>query len=152
MRKSTCRCGWWARSQKRAHPPVPATPRPRTRRSGRRWRRAIPTRPRKPWRRTLRARWAARRPAHPSRSRRARQRARPLAMKILFLGQLNNLEPWFNDVVTAVGEADQVILWDPDAPFGPQIRDSQEIVDQGGSVATRAMLDACAGAEVKLCQ
>ncbi len=73
-------------------------------------------------------------------------------MKILFLGQLNNLEPWFNDVVTAVGEADQVILWDPDAPFGPQIRDAQVVVDQGGSVATRAMIDAGAAAGVKLWQ
>src|SRR5258708_14530578 len=73
-------------------------------------------------------------------------------MKILFLGQLNNLEPWFNDVVTAVGEAGQVVLWGPDAPFGPQISDARVVVDQGGSVATRAMIDAGAAAGVKLWQ
>jgi phosphoglycerate dehydrogenase-like enzyme len=73
-------------------------------------------------------------------------------MKVLFLGQLNNLEPWFNDVVTAVGEAHQVVLWDADAPFGPQIRDAQVVVDQGGSVATRAMIEAGAKAGVKLWQ
>ena len=73
-------------------------------------------------------------------------------MKVLFLGQLNNLEPWFRDVVAAVGEAHQVVLWDADAPFGPQIRDAQVVVDQGGGVGTRAMIDAGAAAGVKLWQ
>jgi phosphoglycerate dehydrogenase-like enzyme len=73
-------------------------------------------------------------------------------MKVLFLGQLNNLEPWFSDVVTAVGAAHQVILWDAAAPFGPQIHDTQVVVDQGGSVGTRAMIDAGAHAGVKLWQ
>ena len=64
-----------------------------------------------------------------------------MRMKILFLGQPKNLEPWFGDVVTAVGEEHQVILWQADTPFGPQIDDIQVVVDQGGGMATRAMVD-----------
>jgi len=75
-----------------------------------------------------------------------------MRIKVLFLGQDNNLEPWFGDVVTAVGEAHQVVLWRADAPFGPQIRDTQVVVDQGGGVGTRAMVDAAADAGVKLWQ
>ena len=73
-------------------------------------------------------------------------------MKILFLGQPKNLEPWFGDVVTAVGEEHQVILWQADTPFGPQIDDIQVVVDQGGGMATRAMVDAGVAAGVKLWQ
>jgi phosphoglycerate dehydrogenase-like enzyme len=73
-------------------------------------------------------------------------------MKVLYLGQLNNLEPWFRDVVTAVGEEHEVVLWDADAPPGPQIRDAQVVVDQGGGVGSQATIDAAAGAGVKLWQ
>ncbi len=73
-------------------------------------------------------------------------------MKVLFLGQHNNLEPWFSDVVTAVDEAHEVVLWQADAPFEPQIRETQVVVDQGGGMATRAMVDAGAAAGVKLWQ
>ncbi len=75
-----------------------------------------------------------------------------MRIKVLFLGQDDNLEPWFGDVVTAAGKAHQVVLWRADAPFGPQIRDAQVVVDQGGGVGTRAMVDAAADAGVKLWQ
>jgi phosphoglycerate dehydrogenase-like enzyme len=73
-------------------------------------------------------------------------------MKVLFLGQRGNLEPWLRDVVTAIGEAHQVLLFDPQAPLGPQLRGIQVVVDQGGSVGTRATVDAAAEAGVKLWQ
>src|SRR5436190_2390359 len=73
-------------------------------------------------------------------------------MRVLFLGQLNNLEPWFSDVVKAVGEAHQMVLWNPTEPFGPQLGDAQVVVDQGGGMGTRAMIDAGAAADVKLWQ
>ena len=75
-----------------------------------------------------------------------------MRMKILFLGQPKNLEPWFGDVVAAVGEEHQVVLWQTDTPFGPQIDDVQVVVDQGGGMATRAMVDAGVAAGVKLWQ
>ena len=73
-------------------------------------------------------------------------------MKVLFLGQPNNLEPWLRDVVTALGEAHQVALYDAGAPLGPQLREVTVVIDQGGGVGTRATVDAAAGAGVKLWQ
>lgn len=73
-------------------------------------------------------------------------------MKVLFLGQLNNLEPWFSDVVRAVGEVHHVVLWNPAEPLGPQIADAQVVVDQGGGIGTRAIIDAGAAGGVKLWQ
>src|SRR6202011_2740837 len=73
-------------------------------------------------------------------------------MKVLFLGQRNNLEPWFGDVVAAVGGEHDVVLWDADAPLGPQINAAQVVVDQGGGVGSQATGDAAASAGVKLWQ
>jgi phosphoglycerate dehydrogenase-like enzyme len=73
-------------------------------------------------------------------------------MKVLFLGQSNNLEPWLRDVQTAVGEAHHVALYDAAAPFAPQLQDVLVVVDQGGAVGTHTMVDAAAAAGVKLWQ
>ena len=73
-------------------------------------------------------------------------------MKVLFLGQLQNLEPWFGDVVRAVGEGHEVTLYNPEAPLEAQLRGAEMIVDQGGAVGTRAIIDAAAQAGVKLWQ
>src|SRR5207249_3182611 len=66
-------------------------------------------------------------------------------MKVLFLGQSNNLEPWFGDVVRAVGEGHQVVLWQP-GTSGPHLDDVQVVVEQGGGVASRETIDAAADA------
>ncbi|HYR17564.1 MAG TPA: hypothetical protein VEQ67_25620, partial [Mycobacterium sp.] len=71
-----------------------------------------------------------------------------MRMKILFLGQPDNLEPWFRDVVAAVGVEHQVVLWQADSSFEPQIGNTQVVVDQGGGMATRAMVDAGVAAGV----
>jgi D-3-phosphoglycerate dehydrogenase len=73
-------------------------------------------------------------------------------MKVLYLGQSGNLEPWFGDVVVAVGESHHVHLYDPEIPIGPQLEGAWVVVDQGGGVATRAMVDAAAAAGVRLWQ
>jgi phosphoglycerate dehydrogenase-like enzyme len=73
-------------------------------------------------------------------------------MRILFLGQPNNLQPWYGDVLTAIGPEHAVRMWDPTAPLAPQMRDVQVVVDQGGSVGTAATVDAAAAAGVKLWQ
>src|SRR5205807_8029596 len=44
------------------------------------------------------------------------------------------------------------VLWQADTPFGPQIDDVLVVVDQGGGMATRAMVDAGVAAGVKLWQ
>jgi phosphoglycerate dehydrogenase-like enzyme len=73
-------------------------------------------------------------------------------MKVLFLGQAANLEPWFSDVVKAVGEEHQVVLYDPDSDLTVQISGASVVIDQGGGVATRATIEAAAAAGVKLWQ
>ena len=72
-------------------------------------------------------------------------------MKVLFLGQSNNLEPWFGDVIKAVGEAHQVILWQPGAP-GPRLDDVEVVIEQGGGVVGRETIAAAAAAGVRLWQ
>src|SRR6266568_5320628 len=73
-------------------------------------------------------------------------------MKVLFLGQPGNLDPWLGDVVQAIGEAHQVALYDPDAPLVEQLRGVDVVVDQGGGVGTRETVGAAAQAGVKLWQ
>jgi D-3-phosphoglycerate dehydrogenase / 2-oxoglutarate reductase len=73
-------------------------------------------------------------------------------MNVLFLGQPRNLEPWFRDFVTAVGEEHQVVLYDAEAPLEPQIGNASVVVEQGGGVGSRATIDAAARAGVKLWQ
>lgn len=72
-------------------------------------------------------------------------------MKVLFIGQSNNLEPWFGDVLTAVGEEHQVVLWQPGAA-GPHLDNVEIVIEQGGGVASRETIDAAAEAGVKLWQ
>lgn len=73
-------------------------------------------------------------------------------MKVVFLGQADNLEPWFGDVVVAIGEGHEVVLYDPSAALADQFRDARVVVDQGGSVGTREHVAAAVAAGVKLWQ
>src|SRR6266568_878990 len=73
-------------------------------------------------------------------------------MNVLFLGQPANLEPWFGDVVLAVGQTHRVVLFDPEAPLAHQLEDVEVVVDQGGGIGTRATVDVAATAGVKLWQ
>lgn len=73
-------------------------------------------------------------------------------MKILFLGQRDRLEPWYADVVAAVGEQHEVMLYDRERGLAEQFQDARVVVDQGGSVGTGAMIDAAAEAGVRLWQ
>jgi len=73
-------------------------------------------------------------------------------MKVLFLGQPGNLEPWFGDVVTAIGEDHCVVLYDARGPQAEQLEGVEVVVDQGGSVGTHDMVEAAAAAGVKLWQ
>lgn len=73
-------------------------------------------------------------------------------MKVLFLGQAENLDPWFSDVVQAIGEGHVVSLYDASRPFGDQLQDIEVVVDQGGGIGTREMVSAAAATGVKLWQ
>jgi phosphoglycerate dehydrogenase-like enzyme len=73
-------------------------------------------------------------------------------MKVLFLGQAGNLEPWFSDVVRAIGQEHEVVLFDPHVALTAQLLGVGVVVDQGGGVGTHATVDAAASAGVRLWQ
>ena len=73
-------------------------------------------------------------------------------MKVLFLGQAGNLDPWFADVVEAIGETHTVALYDPRRSLSDQLDGVEVVVDQGGSVGTRETVQAARAAGVKLWQ
>lgn len=76
-------------------------------------------------------------------------------MRVLFLGQVRVLHPWYDDFVAALKARDgghEVRLYDRAAPLEPQFRDIEVVVDQGGVVGTREMIDFAKAAGVKLWQ
>lgn len=50
--------------------------------------------------------------------------------------------PWLEDVVSAIGDQHSLTIFDADGPLEPQFANIQIVIDQGGSVGTRAMADA----------
>ena len=72
-------------------------------------------------------------------------------MKILFIPQRGNEEPWQSDVVDAFDGRFELSILDHDAPLPPQFEGVRVAVDQGGW-ATREMIDAGADAGVVLWQ
>lgn len=73
-------------------------------------------------------------------------------MKVLYLNVPGMLQPWYDDLRTAVGEGHAVCLYDPSKPMAGQFEGVSVVVDQGGSVGTRALIDAALAARVKLWQ
>ena len=73
-------------------------------------------------------------------------------MKVLYLNVPGMLQPWYDDFRTAVEEGHTVCLYDPAKPMAPQFQDVEVVVDQGGSVGTRALIDAALAVRVKLWQ
>ena len=73
-------------------------------------------------------------------------------MKVLYLNVPDMLQPWYDDFRTEVGGDHTVCLYDPAKPMSPQFQDVEVVVDQGGSVGTRALIDAALASRVKLWQ
>ena len=72
-------------------------------------------------------------------------------MKVIYIEQPGNEEPWYTDFATALGDRFPHIVLDRDAPLAPQFEGVRVVVDQGGH-GTRAMIDAGAEAGVELWQ
>ncbi len=73
-------------------------------------------------------------------------------MKVLYLSVEDMLQPCYDDFRTAVDERHEVCLYDPAKPMAEQFEGAEVVVDQGGSVGTRALIDAALSARVKLWQ
>ena len=73
-------------------------------------------------------------------------------MKVLYLSVEDMLQPCYDDFRTAVDERHEVCLYDPAKPMAEQFEGAEVVVDQGGSVGTRALIDAALAARVRLWQ
>lgn len=72
-------------------------------------------------------------------------------MKVLYIAQPGNEEPWYTDFATALGDRFPHAVIDPGAPLAGQFEGVRVVVDQGGH-ATRPVIDAGTGAGVELWQ
>jgi phosphoglycerate dehydrogenase-like enzyme len=72
-------------------------------------------------------------------------------LKVMFIPQLGNEEPWYGDFVAAVDGQFELALLDAAAPLAEQFAGVRAVVDQGGW-GTRPMIDAGAAAGVELWQ
>jgi phosphoglycerate dehydrogenase-like enzyme len=72
-------------------------------------------------------------------------------MKVLFVAQIDNVEPWYDDFLAAVGGRHEVVYYRRDADPAPQVAGVPVVVDLGGH-ASRELIAAGAAAGVKLWQ
>lgn len=69
-------------------------------------------------------------------------------LKVLLLQMEGMFEPWGRDVIAAVGDRHDLAVLDPGRPLEEQFGGVEAVIDQGGSVSTRAMMDAAVSARL----
>ena len=69
-------------------------------------------------------------------------------LKVLLLQMESMFEPWGADVIEAVSDRHDLALLDPGRPLEEQFAGVEAVIDQGGSVSTRAMMDAAVSARL----
>ena len=70
-------------------------------------------------------------------------------LKVLFLPLPDLFERWGNDLVSAVTKNHDLRIADYDQPLAPQFEDIDAVIDHGGSVGTREMVDLAAAGKVR---
>jgi phosphoglycerate dehydrogenase-like enzyme len=69
-------------------------------------------------------------------------------LKVLLLGYGEAYAPWCYDVVAAVGDRHDMRFLDLTKPIPPQFEGIDVVIDHGGSMGTREMMDAARGAKL----
>jgi phosphoglycerate dehydrogenase-like enzyme len=69
-------------------------------------------------------------------------------VKVLFVPSWVLFHPWGEDVVRAVGERHDLTLYDDSLPLAPQFAGAEVVIDHGGSMGTREMMDAATDARL----
>ena len=69
-------------------------------------------------------------------------------LKVLLLQMEGMYEPWGRDVIEAGGDRHDLAVLDPGRPLEEQFAGVEAVIDQGGSVSTRAMMDAAVSARL----
>jgi D-3-phosphoglycerate dehydrogenase / 2-oxoglutarate reductase len=75
----------------------------------------------------------------------------PNRLRVLFLPSPTNpslFKPWAEDVIAAIGDRHDLRIFDHQRPLAPQFEGVQVVIDHGGSVGTRAMLEAATSARL----
>jgi phosphoglycerate dehydrogenase-like enzyme len=62
-------------------------------------------------------------------------------LKVLLLPQKKLFHPWCDDVIQAIGQRHDLFVFDETQPLAPQFDGVEVVIDHGGSVGTRAMMD-----------
>ena len=73
-------------------------------------------------------------------------------MKIFYLPQKGNEDPWTSDFIAAVGDRCPVVVYDETKPLAPQLGGVEYVVELGGKVATHEIIDAAKDAGVRFWQ
>ena len=68
--------------------------------------------------------------------------------KVLLLPLEKLQSPWCDDVIEAIGDRHDIRLLDKTKPLAPQFAHVDVVIDHGGSVGTRAMMDAATSAKL----
>ena len=63
-------------------------------------------------------------------------------LKVLLLPLKRLFQPWCDDVIEAIGDHHDLSVFDDSQPIAPQFDGVEAVIDQGGSVGTREMMDA----------
>jgi phosphoglycerate dehydrogenase-like enzyme len=68
----------------------------------------------------------------------------PQRLKVIYLSAADpsQFKPWGTDLVAAIGDRHDLRILDRQRPVGPQLEDADVVIDMGGSVGTREMVDA----------
>ena len=69
-------------------------------------------------------------------------------LKVLLMQMEGMFEPWGADVIEAVGDRHDLAVFDPGRPLEEQFAGVEAVIDQGGSVSTRATMDAAVSARL----
>ena len=69
-------------------------------------------------------------------------------LKVLLLPLPQLYSPWCDDVIAAVDKCHELTIFDADLELGPQFAGVHVVIDQGGSVGDRPMMDAAVDARL----
>lgn len=69
-------------------------------------------------------------------------------LKVLFLTYADPTDIWRSDVIAAIGDRHDLVIFDPNQPLAPQFAGADVVLDHGGSVGNRAMMDAATDAHL----
>ena len=71
------------------------------------------------------------------------------SLKVLLLPLKGHFQPWCDDVIQAIGDnSHQLSVFDPSKPISTQFDGIDVVIDHGGSVGTRRMMDASVNAKL----